>query len=201
MSQTAHIQLSQFDVNKIDVDKTLIEIEEVKKQIEIVRREVSNFLSLLAHVSDNANEQEFFHSVAAKLFELRQKLTDYLKRYNDLLPFIELSHQASGFKAQKFELANLKPFINDSSFNSNSNSGKNTVFNNNNNNNKNNYNNTGSSGRPSSQAPVVKNKKSHNRTNNSNTNNSNNNNNNNRNNNSGGGLVMNGSTPSQSIML
>lgn len=201
MSQTAHIQLSQFDVNKIDVDKTLIEIEEVKKQIEIVRREVSNFLSLLAHVSDNANEQEFFHSVAAKLFELRQKLTDYLKRYNDLLPFIELSHQASGFKAQKFELANLKPFINDSSFNSNSNSGKNTVFNNNNNNNnnKNNYNNTGSSGRPSSQAPVVKNKKSYNRTNNSNTNNSNNNNN--RNNNSGGGLVMNGSTPSQSIML
>lgn len=113
MNRTGKIELSNFNVKEIDVDKTLLEINNVKKQVDKVRFEIQEFIRLIAGVEDATNENEFFHQVSFKLFELRQQLADYLTKYNNLIPLMELSHQASGFNSQQFEVANLNPLLSD----------------------------------------------------------------------------------------
>lgn len=113
MSEPAQIQLKSFDASKVDIAKTLEEIEIAKKQIEVVRQEIKLFLTTLATVPDGCTEMEFFEKMSRKVFDLRRQLADYLTKYNNLIPYIELTRQSKGFSMQKFEIVNLKPYLSD----------------------------------------------------------------------------------------
>ncbi|KAI5958656.1 hypothetical protein KGF57_002501 [Candida theae] len=94
------IKIDDITSGRIDPQLIYNEIERLKAEINILRHDMSQFLSALATIPESNSPLDYYRTTMTKLETVQQSIQEYCERYNKLLPIINLAQIKLGHEVE-----------------------------------------------------------------------------------------------------
>lgn len=102
MSFPDNIKIDDVTSGKVEPQLVYDELDRLKLEINILRSDMSRFLSALVTIPPSQHQLEYYNVIVLRLNTLKASIADYCLQYNKLLPLINLSQIRLGHEVEIF---------------------------------------------------------------------------------------------------
>lgn len=98
-NQRTPYRLEDIELGRVKPAEVYAEIDRLKTEINGLRNSMAQFVTTLATIPPDQSQQLYYILVVKKLHQVQQAIADYLKRYECLVPLIQVAEARLGVGA------------------------------------------------------------------------------------------------------